>query len=128
VDTKSPTGLLPQLQHRPRITLIHPLDIFIATTKTKESEMTNKQYSQIECSIFYHDDGRDSLADVVISFDNDTHKADNFFYYMNKEELGLLLKAQEEMRDTFSIAGCEWGIDLCEDYEMVSFIPTGVSI
>ena len=90
--------------------------------------MTNKQYSQIECSIFYHDDGRDSLADVVIKFGEETHEDDSVFYYMNEEELGLLLKAQEELRDTFSIAGCEWSIDLCEDYEMVSFISTGVSI
>lgn len=87
-----------------------------------------KTYTHINCSVFYHDDGRDSLQDVTIKFGEETNEEDDFFYYMDKEELSALLKAQDELRDIFCIAGNEWGIDLCEPYEMVSFINTGVSI
>jgi hypothetical protein len=47
---------------------------------------------------------------------------------MTHEELSSLLKDIKECRDVWNIAHSEWAIDLCEDYELVSQISTGVSI
>ena len=97
--------------------------------------MELKHYKEIECHIFWDGD-RDSFEVVRIAFDGDTWNPDDqneffeeYFYHMNHEELSSLLKAiNVDYANVWNIAHSEWAIDLCEDYELVSVIETGVSI
>jgi len=80
----------------------------------------------LECVIYYHDDGRDSLEEVTLVFDGDTWNPDDqneffeeYYYHMNREELASLIKAIGEHRDVWGIAHEEWAIDLCEPYEFI---------
>ena len=60
--------------------------------------------------------------------ENQSEFHEEYFYHMTHEELSSLLKDIKECRDVWNIAHSEWAIDLCEDYELVSQISTGVSI
>ena len=73
-----------------------------------------------------HDDGRDSLEEVTLVFDGDTWNPDDqneffeeYYYHLNKDELGRLIKAIGEGRDVWGIDREEWAIDLCEPYEFI---------